>query len=141
MDYEGKNTLLSFINNVKVDFIKHPYGYINPPISEEGITFLSREDIAAMKLNAIVNSGQRLKDFADIYFLLEHFSISDMLGFFEKKYPSTNVLIALKAVSYFGDIDETADPPKLVNPLSAEKIERRINEAVMHTHKIFAAHN
>ena len=58
---------------------------MRPPITEEGITFLSKEDIAAMKLNAIINSGQRLKDFIDIYFLLEHFSIKDMLGFFETK--------------------------------------------------------
>jgi hypothetical protein len=138
LDYEGRNTLLTFINNVKVDFIKHPFKNINPPVTEEGITFLSKEDIAAMKLNAIVNSGQRLKDFVDIYFLLEYFSIEDMLRFFEKKYPGTNVLIALKAVSYFDDIDESADPPRLIKPLPSEKIKKRINEAVMHTHKTFA---
>src|SRR4051812_6974355 len=62
LDYEGKNTLLSSINNIKVDFIKHAHDFVMPPITEEGITFLSKEDIAAMKLNAIVNSGQRLKD-------------------------------------------------------------------------------
>jgi len=80
-----KNTIIEFINKIKVDFITHPYKYVRPPITEEGITFLSKEDIAAMKLNAIINSGQRLKDFIDIYFLLEHFSIKDMLGFFETK--------------------------------------------------------
>jgi len=37
-----------------------------------------------MKLNAIINSGQRLKDFIDIYFLLEYFSIEDMLGFLKR---------------------------------------------------------
>ena len=57
---------------------------MRPPITEEGITFLSKEDIAAMKLNAIINSGQRLKDFIDIYFLLEYFSIEDMLGFLKR---------------------------------------------------------
>ncbi|MEO8711284.1 MAG: nucleotidyl transferase AbiEii/AbiGii toxin family protein, partial [Parafilimonas sp.] len=108
LDYEGNNTLLSVINNIKVDFIKHPYSFVNPPITEEEISFLSKEDISAMKLNAIINSGQRLKDFIDIYFLLEHFSINDMLRFFEIKYPNTNSLIALKAVSYFDDIDESA---------------------------------
>ncbi len=136
-DYEGSNTLLSNINNIKVDFIKHPYQYIYPPITEEGITFLSKEDIAAMKLNAIINSGQRLKDFIDIYFLLEHFSVRDMLAFFEKKYPNTNPLIALKAINYFGDIDETMDAPGMPKPLPLKKIKQRINDAVMHTNKIF----
>jgi len=132
-----RNTTIGFINKIKVDFITHPYKYVNPPITEEGITFLSKEDIAAMKLNAIINSGQRLKDFIDIYFLLEHFSIEDMLGFFETKYPNTNPLIALKAVSYFGDIDEAAGPPKLQKPLPLKKITDRINKAVIKTNKIF----
>lgn len=138
IDYEGKRTCLSRINKIKVDFITHPYPYIHPPITEEGITFLSKEDIAAMKLNAIANSGQRLKDFIDIYFLLEHFSIKDMLGFFEIKYPGTNPLVALKAVSYFGDIDENIDPPKLVKRLPLKKIKDRITKAVVNTNKIFA---
>ncbi len=138
LDYEGRNTLLTFINNIKVDFIQHPYQYVRPPITEEEITFLSKEDIAAMKLNAIVNSGQRLKDFIDIYFLLEHFSVSQMLAFFETKYSNTNPLIALKALSYFDDIDETVDAPMLVKPLSLKRIRQRISKGVMHTNKIFA---
>ncbi|MGB4900509.1 MAG: nucleotidyl transferase AbiEii/AbiGii toxin family protein, partial [Saprospiraceae bacterium] len=73
------DTMLCHINNIKVDFISHPYTLVKKPIIEEGITYLSKEDIAAMKLNAIVRSGQRLKDFIDLYFLLEHFSIHQML--------------------------------------------------------------
>jgi hypothetical protein len=137
-NYVRKNTIIGFIDKIKVDFITHRHPYVNPPITEEGITYLSKEDIAAMKLNAIVNSGQRLKDFIDIYFLLEYFSINDMLGFFEIKYPGTNSLVALKAVSYFEDIDETVDPPKLVKPLPLKKIKQRISTAVMHTSKVFA---
>lgn len=70
--FAANNTLLSFVNQVKVDFITHNYSLVLPPIEEEGITYLSLEDIAAMKLNAISNSGKRLKDFIDIYFLLVH---------------------------------------------------------------------
>jgi hypothetical protein len=132
-----KNTVIGFINKIKVDFIKHPYQYIKPPITEEGITFLSKEDIAAMKLNAIVGSGQRLKDFIDIYFLLEYFSVEDMLGFYEKKYPNSNPLIALKALSYFDDIDEAIELPKLLKPLPVKKIKQRISEAVFKTNKVF----
>lgn len=137
VDHEGANTLLTLINDIKVDFIKHPYSYINSPITEDGITFLSKEDIAAMKLNAIINSGQRLKDFIDVYFLLEYFSIKNMLHFFETKYPNTNVLIALKALSYFDDIDTSSAQPKLSKPLSLKKIKERINNALLHTNKIF----
>jgi hypothetical protein len=110
---------------------------IKPPVSEEGITYLSKEDIAAMKLNAISISGQRLKDFIDVYFLLENFSINKMLGFFEIKYPTVNPLIPLKAINYFDDIDENIDPPKLLNPLSLKQIRQRINDAVLHSEKVF----
>ena len=123
------NTVLAVVDKVKTDFIKHDYPFILPPITEEGITYLSKEDITAMKLHAIIQSGKRLKDFIDIYFLLQHFSMDQMIGFFVKKYNYTNPLIALKAVTYFGDIDENIDPPKLLHPLPLAAIKQRILEA------------
>ena len=90
-----------------------------------------------MKLNAISNNGQRLKDFINVYYLLEYFSINDMLGFFEIKYPTINPLIALKAINYFEDIDESIDPPKLLKPLSLKQVKLRINDAVLHSAKVF----
>ena len=53
VNYNFKNTIIGFINKVKVDFIAHTYPFVNAPITEEGISFLSMQDIAAMKLNAI----------------------------------------------------------------------------------------
>ncbi len=132
-----KNVLLSYINNIKADFIRHDYPFVVPPITYDGISFLSKEDIAAMKINAIHRSGKRLKDFIDIYVLLEHFSVEQMIEFFVIKYPQTNPLIALRALHYFEDIDLSIDPPKLRSPLPFEKIRNRINEAILHTSKIF----
>ncbi len=132
-----KNVVLAVVNGIKTDFIKHDYPLILPPITEEGITFLSKEDIVAMKLHAIIQSGKRLKDFIDIYFLLEHFSMQQMLRLFTQKYTYSNELIAIKAVSYFGDIDENMDPLKLLKPLKLKQIIARINEACLHTNKIF----
>ena len=136
-DAEFKNTLLSRINNIKVDFIKHDYAHVKPPLSEEGIAFLSKEDITAMKLNAISQSGKRLKDFIDIYFLLQYFSFNSMIDFFQIKYPQTNPLIPIKAINYFDDIDEAIDPPKLLSPLPLSEIKNRIQNATLHPHKIF----
>ncbi|MEP7169355.1 MAG: nucleotidyl transferase AbiEii/AbiGii toxin family protein [Bacteroidota bacterium] len=136
-DTEFKNTLLSRINNIKVDFIKHNYPYVHTPVTEEGITFLSREDISAMKLNAISQSGKRLKDFIDIYFLLNYFSLSSMIDYFQIKYPQTNPLIPLKAINYFEDIDESIDPPKLLKPLNPDEIKKRIQDATLNPNKIY----
>jgi len=133
----NSGTLLTFIDNVKTDFIRHNYRLVKPPQNDEGITFLSAEDISAMKLNAIVNSGKRLKDFVDVYYLLEHFSLNEMISFFELKYPHMNPLIALKSLAYFDDIDPQMDPPKTKVKLPVSKILKRINEAVLKSNKIF----
>lgn len=134
---EKNNTLLTVINKIKVDFITHNYPYVLPPITEEGITFLSMEDIVALKLNAISHSGKRMKDFIDIYFLLERFSVKEMLDFFCIKYRFINPMIALKALNYFENIDEDIDPPKLLKPISMKEIKKRINDAILHSRKKF----
>jgi hypothetical protein len=130
-------TLLAFVNGIKTDFIRHNYNLIKSPRNEDGITFLSTEDISAMKLNAIVNSGKRLKDFVDVYFLLEHFSLNEMLSFFQRKYAHMNSLIVLKSISYFDDIDLETDPPRMVAALSLPEIFGRINQAVLQSNRIF----
>jgi hypothetical protein len=132
-----KNGILGFINDVKVDFVRHNYPLVNPPVIEEGVTYLSLEDIAAMKLHAISNSGKRLKDFIDIYFLLERFTLEEMIGFYKIKYPDFNPLIMVRAVNYFEDIDPNLDPPKLRTPLPLKKIKSRIHEAVNFSDKIY----
>ncbi len=134
---ERKNTILAVVNNIKTDFIKHNYPFILPPITEEGITFLSKEDIAAMKFHAIIQSGKRLKDFIDIYYLLHHFSMRQMIGFFIKKYSYSNPMIAMKAVNYFDEIDENTDPPKMLNAITIKQIKKRIQEASLKPSKIF----
>ena len=135
--FRRKNTIISLINNIKTDFIKHNYPLLLPPTTEEGITFLSKEDISAMKFHAIIQSGKRLKDFIDVYFLLQHFSMADMIGFFIKKYTYSNPMIAMKAVNYFDEIDENIDPPKLLKPLLLKEIKKRIQEATQKPNKIF----
>lgn len=132
-----KNTVLSVINNIKTDFIRHNYKLLQQPLTEEGITFLQKEDIAAMKFHAIIQSGKRLKDFIDIYYLLEHYSMDQMVGFFTRKYEYTNPMIAMKAINFFDDIDENIDPPKMLKPISLKEIKKRIQEATLKPSRIF----
>ena len=134
---ESENTLMCVIDNIKVDFLKHNYPYINKPISENGIRYLSKEDIAAMKLNAIVKSGKRIKDFIDIYYLLEIFSLKQMVNFYTIKYPKSNPLIAMKALKYFDDIEELVDYPNLRKTISLQNIKQRIEKAILDIDKVF----
>ncbi len=91
-----------------------------------------------MKFHAIIKSGKQLKDFIDIYFLLEHLTMNQMIGFFTQKYGYMNPMMALKAVNYFDDIDENIDPPKLIEPLPIKKIIQRIQDATLNPSKLFS---
>ena len=90
-----------------------------------------------MKLNAIVNSGQQLKDFIDVYHLLVYHPLKDMLEAYSKKYAHSNPIIALKALTYFDDIDPNIDPPKMKDKLPISKIKKRILDAVANPNKTF----
>lgn len=103
--FSANNTIKGSIDNVKVDFLSHRYAYIGEPIVEEEIEMLSLQDIIAMKLNAISGSGQRVKDFIDIFYLNRSFSIEQMIGFYKKKYTQYNEVSVLKSLVYFDDID------------------------------------
>ncbi len=63
-----RNGIFGFIDNIKIDIIAHKYPLIKPLVITDGIRMASLEDIGAMKLNAIVGSGNRLKDFVDMYY-------------------------------------------------------------------------
>jgi len=54
------------IDNIKVDFVHHPFKLIEPVYFDSGIKYLGLKDISAMKLQVIETSGDRAKDFIDI---------------------------------------------------------------------------
>lgn len=104
-DYEAKNTLIGSIDGIKIDFIRHAYPSLKNTLTSEGMRLCQMEDIAAMKISAITDNGTRIKDFVDLYYLLQHFSLKDIIQFYQIKYPSANTLFALKSISYFNDLD------------------------------------
>lgn len=55
--HKSKNSLTLLIQGVKVEFIRHNYPLVQNVWQVEGIGFYSLKDIAAMKVNAIINRG------------------------------------------------------------------------------------
>lgn len=134
-----KNALMGILNNVKVDIISHQYNWVRDFFKEEDIRMASKEDITAMKLNAIVGNGSRLKDYVDIAFLSSYFSLQQMLDFFEKKYPNNNSVIALKSLCYFDDINFNMDILYQNTIIPWKKIHSRIIAMVQQPQKKFAS--
>ncbi|MGF7233325.1 nucleotidyl transferase AbiEii/AbiGii toxin family protein [Arachidicoccus sp.] len=132
------NGIFCYIDEVKVDLIAHQYKQIDALVIEQEIRMASLKEIGAMKLNAIVNSGSRLKDFVDMYTLLEHHSLKSMLDAYEQKYPQTNRQIATNALNYFEDIDEEIDSIRfIVTPPTIEQVKERLYNATLDQRKIF----
>lgn len=106
--------LFGFIDDVKVDFVKHHYHpVIETFVSEDSIRIFSIPDIIAMKINAVLKRAAK-KDFWDIAELLQHFSIEEFIGFYNKKYPTQQLLISIpQAIIYFDDAEESEAPISL----------------------------
>lgn len=116
LSFTAPNTLKGSINDIKVDIIAHRYPYLQQPDHIDEILLLSEEDIIAMKLNAISVSGQRSKDFIDIFYALKKYPISEMLGFYKTKYDQQQTEHVLKSLIYFDDVD-LSDWPVLTKSL------------------------
>jgi hypothetical protein len=126
------NTIRGSIKEVKVDFIAHRYPYLNDPIKIDGISILSVPDIMAMKLNAIATSGQRSKDFLDIYYGLNEFDLDHMLDFYKRKYNQTNITHILKSLIYFDDVDLSDWPVLILQPdLKWEDVTSELEKVVL----------
>lgn len=114
---QEKNLLILNVSNpsakdslpVKVDFLKYPHPLIRNIINEDGLRLLSYTDIAPMKLAAITGRGAK-KDFYDLYFLLNIFTIREMLDLYRQKYPNTSHFMVLKSLTYFEDAENEPDP-------------------------------
>ncbi len=105
-----ENTLIGFIHGVKIDVIFHPFPWLEEALEEDGFRIAAKADIAAMKMQAIINSGKRPKDFVDIAFLSMYFSYNEIKQLLLKRYPAYDPLMADRAMVYFGDIDENLIP-------------------------------
>jgi len=106
---ETSNIKIYLLDGIKVDFVNYAYPWIDDAIEEEGIRLASDKDIAAMKINAIEGRGSK-KDFIDLYFLLKHYTLQEILDFYCRKYPENSVFRAILSLSYFDDADSQMMP-------------------------------
>lgn len=132
-----KNGVFSLINKVKVDILAHQYPILNKVEIIDEIRMLSLEDIGAMKLNAILYNGTRLKDFVDMHSLLEHVPLQKLTEAFEKKYPDVNKQMAHASLLYHKDVKRKQEIDFVGRKIPWPEIAGRLREAVSNDHKIF----
>jgi hypothetical protein len=137
-DFLSKNTLKGNIEGVKINLITHNYPNIKNDLVVENVRMASLPDIAAMKLNAIIGNGTRIKDFIDVAYLSSSLSLSDMQKAYSQKYPSSNPIMVPKALSFHQDIN-FKEPIKLMEgPLKWVLIEKRLISMIGSPNKVFS---
>ena len=124
----SKNIHIFTINGVKTDIVNYRYSWIDDMIEYDGIRLAGLKDIAAMKVAAITNRGSK-KDFIDMYFLLNHFSIEKIMDLYLEKYPDGSSFTACKSLGYFADAEKQV-MPKMLIPTTWENVKNRIETAV-----------
>ena len=125
---ESEGTINGILDSIKVSFFHYNYDLLFPFVGFQNVLLADERDIAAMKISAISSRGSK-KDFIDIYFLLEKYSIEELMSIFEKKYENIkyNKLHILKSLIYFEDADN--EPmPKMLKPVEWESIKAKIKK-------------
>jgi hypothetical protein len=98
------NGIFCFVNDIKIDLLSHQYPLVDNIDYAEGVRMVSLLDIGAMKLNAIFGSGQRLKDFVDMYALLEIYPLDELLDACHRKYADLNINLVKNSLLFHDDI-------------------------------------
>jgi len=113
---QDKGTLDLYIDDVKVSFLEYKYPLVGDFLEFDQVKVASLEDIACMKLSAISSRGSK-KDFIDLYFILQKFSLGELLALFEKKFKGVNYQMShiLKSLVYFEEAEKQPDPEFLVD--------------------------
>jgi predicted nucleotidyltransferase component of viral defense system len=72
-------------------------------------------DISAMKIQAILGRAKK-KDFWDLYELLQHYSLQQLIDWHKQKYPSQMLAISIPhAITYFAEAEESETPVSFKN--------------------------
>jgi predicted nucleotidyltransferase component of viral defense system len=106
--------LIYLVNDVRVGFYGYGFPLVVSAIETEGVRLASIEDIALMKLDAMLSRASR-KDFYDLYFICQKIPISQIFKKADQKYPSVRdfEVQTTKRLVFFDHAEKETDPSLL----------------------------
>jgi hypothetical protein len=121
--------IFCFINDIKVDIVYFPHLPIEEIEVIDNIRMYSSADISAMKIQAILGRAKK-KDFWDLYELLQHYPLQQLIDWHKQKYPSQMLAISIPhAITYFTEADESETPVSFKNQ-TWDQIKKGISKTV-----------
>jgi hypothetical protein len=131
-DYESGHKqfgIFCYIQKIKVDIVYFPHLPIAPIETVDHIRMYSSADIGAMKIQTMLGRGKK-KDFWDLYELLQHYSLQQLMDWHKQKYPSQMLAISIpNAITYFVDADNSETPVSFKNQ-TWEVVKKGISKVV-----------
>lgn len=124
-----KQTLIVNIENIKVDFIRFRYPFAHKVNVVDGIRLAHVQDIACMKIDAIVGRGRK-KDFYDLYFLLKQFTLLELMNCYSQMFQHSTLFHVYKSLIWFEDADLDGDINAMNKKETWEKAKKTILKAV-----------
>jgi len=102
---EEKNTLTVLIDrSIKLSFFSYEYELLKEKKDEANLFLASIEDIACMKLSAILSRATN-KDYIDLYYIFKKYRFKEIIALCEKKFVDIDVNLILKSLVYFEDVE------------------------------------
>ncbi len=117
-------TILGKLGDIKFSLFYYDYPLLKKTIHFNDIKIASISDIAAMKIAAVSERGTK-RDFIDLYFILQKFTIPEILDFYNRKYKklSSNMIHIKKSLVYFTDAEEEK-MPKMLKQISWKEVKK-----------------
>jgi len=116
-----EGTFLATVGNVKFSLFRYRYPMIDSFVEVEGIKLASPRDLAAMKMAALMGRATK-RDYIDVHVLLTEgrLSLPEMVRAFEQKYPKHDVQGAVRALTFFDDVE--GGMPIMLAPTTWKKV-------------------
>ena len=121
-------SLIGEFNNIKLGYFQYDYPLIGQFTKFYEVNVASNEDIAAMKLVAIMDWGTK-KDFIDLYEIIKQGrSLENILKLYDKKYHvlTENLYSLIRSLQYFDDA-ESSQMPKMIRDVSWSEVMKFIS--------------
>jgi len=106
---------------LKLDFAYYPYKRLEPGTSYKKVTVDSLLDIAVNKL-LLMNQRSEVKDYVDLYFLLDEYTVWDLIEGVKVKFRTERDPLTLAAD--FLAVEEFEYLPKMLKPLTLNELKK-----------------
>lgn len=103
--------LVYLVNNVRVGFYGYGFPLVAPLVESGAVRLASIEDIALMKLDAMLSRAAR-KDFYDLYFIFQRIPVSKIFQKADQKYPAIRdfEVQVTKRLVFFENAEDESEP-------------------------------